>query len=154
MTSPAEPTQPSPAPFLRPFTHTPYPDVLNPIEVPEGVNAPPVAPIITQTLQEGKQQYTHEVPSRLQFHSVISHDKDSQIGQNTEPYYRSPNLVENDGIPDLGASNDLFVAFSGYEQVTFPGWFITSFDQHDLFSMTDLVDVNFGVQKNDVGSES
>lgn len=149
----ASPAGPSPAQSAPPQTHTPYPDVLNPVDEPHAPKAPPAPPMTTRNPQEQqqnqqqRQQYALEALPGSQYTSIPSHSQSFQLGPPTAPFHLSPNYVDDVLETDLSAYDNLFLTSSGFEQVVFPGWFVTSFDEHDLFSGTEFQQVNLGVQQ-------
>ncbi|KAF1933945.1 uncharacterized protein M421DRAFT_414993 [Didymella exigua CBS 183.55] len=146
------PAKPSLAPSVPASTYTPYPDVLNPIEEPQTVIVPLAAPVTTQNLkQQEKQQHAHEALSHSQFRSAPSQGLSHQISQNTEPIRLPPRFAEHDLDSEFSAYDNLFKVSSGYEQVTFPGCVVTSFDEHDLFSGTGFRNVKSWAQENSLG---
>lgn len=124
MTTPAErsPTVPTLA-----QTHTPYPNVLNPVDEPPTSKKRPSASAPAPTLQYRK--YALEA-SRSQHPSDPSpyQRRSSQPSESLHlpPIYTNDNLVSK--------MDATFPASTGLEQVTFPGWIVTSFDECNLFS--------------------
>ena len=138
------PTDPSPAPSVPAQTHTPYPDVLNPIEELDSGRPSPAAPATTrhsekqqqqrQNKHPYQQQYTHAVPPRSQQFSEPSPYQTSHLNLSTDTFHLPPAYDDHTPEADLNVYNELFTATSGMESVAFPGWFVTNFDEHNLLS--------------------
>ena len=145
MTSPSEPSPVSSAPAS---THTPYPDVLNPVEDSQATNVSFAAPMTKQPLQQQeRQQYVYGMLSDASHRPASSQNLYPQTVHNTESSHPPPSFTEHDLDSDLSAYNNLFSTSSGYEQAILPGWFVTSFDEHNLLTGIEFQDVNFGVQE-------
>lgn len=143
MTSPTSPT-PSPAPSAPPQTYTPYPNVLNPVDDTHTPMAP-FAPPMTRSSHQTAQQQRQPCPS------LPSTSQSFQFDSYTAPPSLPPSQVDSALEIDLGAYHNLFLASSGFEQVVFPGWFVTSFDEHNLFSGTKLQEEHPNSQQEILG---
>jgi hypothetical protein len=142
------PTEPSPTPSASASTHTLYPDVLNPMEDSQTTNVSFAAPMTKQVLQKiDRQRYVYGALSDAQNRPASSQNQSPRTTQNTESVHLPPSFTEHDLDFDLSAYNDLFNTSSGYKQAIFPGWFVTSFDEHDLFAGPQFRHANFEVQE-------
>lgn len=141
------PTKPSPAPSAPASTHTPYPDVLNPVEKSQAAHVSFAAPMTKQPLRQQqeqqqqrqeRQQSMYGTLSDAQHRPVSSQKSSSQTNQNTEPFQLLPSFIEHDLKFDLSTYQSVFNTSSGYEQAIFPGYFVTSFDEHNLFAKAEF----------------
>lgn len=140
------PVDTSPVPSVPAQTHTPYPDVLNPVDEPPISKPSPPVPITARTLPKQQQQhlqplqpqqqhqYTQDPPSTPQYLSEMSQYNASHLRLSDKTFHRPPIHDTRDPEQDLSAYNSLFLASSESEGVVFPGWFVTSFDEHNLLS--------------------
>lgn len=123
----ASPTGPSPASSTLTPTYTPYPNVLNPVDGPHTPMGP-FAPPMVRSIQQTNRQHHQQLPSLPPLSQAF------QFEPTTKPFHlqSNPNGPATDA--DLGGLDDMFLTSSGFEQVIFPGCFVTSFDDHNLFS--------------------
>ncbi|KAF3045477.1 hypothetical protein E8E12_006913 [Didymella heteroderae] len=126
---------PSPHPSAQSQAYTPYPNVLNPVDDPHAPMASFAPPSTRNTQQTTRQQ-------RQQYPSISSQGQGSQFASPTPSYQLSPSHIDKVIKTDLSAFDNLFLTSSGFEQVVFPGWFVTSFDEHDLFSGLESPQMN------------
>ncbi|KAJ8110533.1 hypothetical protein OPT61_g6653 [Boeremia exigua] len=129
-------TGPSPASSTPAQTHTPYPNVLNPVDEPHNGK--------TSTPARDLQHHSRfqDVP-RTQYPESTTHQK----LKSTQPksFYQPPNLADHDSNLHLDAYDDRFSASSGLDQTIFPGWIVTSFDEHKWWTGFGSGTTSFGV---------
>lgn len=145
MTLPAEPSR---APSVPASTHTPYPDVLNPVDDSQAANVSFAPPMAKQPLQQQEgPQYANGILSSAQHRPASVQNHSFHATQNTEQFHLPPSFTEHGLDSELSAYNSLLNTSSGYEQAIFPGWFVTSFDEHVLFAGPEFRDINYGLQE-------
>ncbi|KAF3000779.1 hypothetical protein E8E13_005255 [Curvularia kusanoi] len=135
----ASPTERNSATSIPSLTHTPYPNVLNPVDEPltskkqfsGSITAPPI-------LQQ--RGHTSEIPSRSQYLPVPSQSQNTLPSHSGKGLYLPPIHTNI----DLGASVEgPLVASSGLDQTIFPGSVFTSFDERNLWAGPGFEGISF-----------
>lgn len=103
---------------------TPYPNVLNPID------EPPASKKRTVALDLQQRETAHEASMRSQHLPASSQQQSAHIRYPPEKL-RLSIYTDDDADMNFDAA---IMASSGLEQVTFPGWNVTSFDEHNLWA--------------------
>lgn len=137
--------KPSPAVSTPAQKHTPYPNVLNPVEAPSASQASSAASSTTHDSQQQPRIYIHETPHRA---PILTEPSQSHRPHLKTPFesFRHPSIHADCGSEiTLDDYADLHIPSSGLEQTVFPGWIVTSFDEPNLWIELGLRNTSLGV---------
>lgn len=144
-------TGPSPASSAPAQTHTPYPNVLNPVDEPPKNKASPAASasahdVRQHSKQQPPQRNAFEEVSRPPYLPEPTQYQDPQFAGPAESVHQQAAFANHASDLPLDAYDDLFSASFGYAQAIFPGWIVTSFDEHKWWTGLGPESMSFGVQ--------
>ncbi|KAJ4984132.1 C6 transcription factor [Stagonosporopsis vannaccii] len=137
----------SPAASTPAQKHTPYPDVLNPIDESHDSQASSATSKTWRDLQQQHHDSIHEAPQRSPYLTESSQSHKAHFRNPVESLHRPSVLTEHDSEPPLDVYADIRLSpSSGLEQTVFPGCIVTSFDDPNIWAELGLQSTSVGLQ--------